>query len=313
MYAQTIVPTGNLPDPTYIFSPIIGNGKHWEFGLGLTGHLLLWQKGIEQRLLIYAEGNITHLFKNTQKRSFDFCQNGFMSRYMLLKEFDSSNNYIGLINAINFVTRDADVTIKLKADFSAKLSYYHCNFGFDFGYNIYGNTKEEVCIKNCTNPLDERFFGFKGTQGVCAIQYNEDAGNLGTLTGNNPSINSTANNATIYSGGTVDNAINIPSPAGTVDTAWNNTAIAGDPISNAIIAFDSEPPVFISIKDLNRRSAESQSILTHKIFGHLSHTWHSRKFEPQIGIGGEVEFNGKACEQKYTDNWGIWLKGGLAF
>ncbi len=314
LYLQTVVPTGNLPNPEFIFSPIVGNGKHWEFGLGLTGHTLLWQKGTEQRLLIYAEGNITHLFANTQKRSFDFLNNCFFSRYMLLKEFDSSGNYIGnLINAINFATREAQVDVKVKADFSAKLSYYHCDFGFDFGFNIYGNTQEHVCIKNYTNSLDERFFGFKGTQGVCAIQYNEVSGNLGGLTGQTPEINSTESNATISSPGSIDNPVNISGPVGTVDVTWDNTATTGSPISSATIALDSQPPVLISVKDLNPKSAESQSILTYKMFFNFCHTWHAVRFMPQLGIGGEVEFNGKSKEQKYADQWGIWLKGGLAF
>ena len=74
-------------------------------GLGVSGHLILWEQDTNHSLAIYLEGNATHLFKNSQHRSFDFCKNGLLSRYMLLKELDDSLMYTGnLINGINLIT-----------------------------------------------------------------------------------------------------------------------------------------------------------------------------------------------------------------
>ena len=63
---------------------------------------------IKFNISFWMEGNATHMFKTHQKRSFDFTVNGLLSRYILLKEYDVNNNYIGrMINAINFATRNA--------------------------------------------------------------------------------------------------------------------------------------------------------------------------------------------------------------
>ena len=91
-FFQFVAPTGNKANPTYIFSPVIGNGKHYEFGAGITAHSILWYGCADQSIGVYFEGNVTHLFKNTQKRSFDFKNNGPLSRYLLLKEIDTVSN-----------------------------------------------------------------------------------------------------------------------------------------------------------------------------------------------------------------------------
>jgi len=36
-------PTGNRPLGAFLFEPIIGNGKHWEVGAGLTSHTNIWK------------------------------------------------------------------------------------------------------------------------------------------------------------------------------------------------------------------------------------------------------------------------------
>ena len=151
-FFQFVAPTGNKADPSYIFSPVIGNGKHYEFGAGLTAHSIFWYGCADQSIGVYFEGNVTHLFKNTQKRSFDFKENGPLSRYLLLKEIDTVSNmtnaYTGkLINAINVTTREATVNIAIKGDASLKFAYRNSGFGLDVGYNMYGLSKEKLCIK----------------------------------------------------------------------------------------------------------------------------------------------------------------------
>lgn len=185
-FVITVVPTGNRPKAKYIFEPLVGNGKHWEFGGGLTTHLSTANPCFNAG--IYIEGNVTWVFNTHQIRSFDFTNNGPLSRYMLLKEFDpvcndSSNNPLGefqdsfeynerLMNAINFATRNCEVHVGLKSDVSAKAYVSAGNWALDAGYNFWYRNKETICIRTeCPCYLDQRFLGFKGTEQVCCNNY----------------------------------------------------------------------------------------------------------------------------------------------
>lgn len=82
-YLAGAAPTGNSPHPAYLFSPVIGNGKHWELGGGVTGHWIFWTNEYENKQCgIYADAVVTHLFGAQQCRTFDL-KNKPMSRYML--------------------------------------------------------------------------------------------------------------------------------------------------------------------------------------------------------------------------------------
>ena len=215
-FFQFVAPTGNKANPTYLFSPVIGNGKHYEFGAGLTAHSILWYGCADQSIGIYFEGNVTHLFKNTQKRSFDFKNNGPLSRYLLLKEIDTVSNmtnaYTGkLVNAINVTTREATVNIAVKGDASLKVASRNAGFGIDVGYNMYGLSKEKLCIKErspsalLAKSPSVRYViqGLQPTQG-----FNGCSGDFVT---NNPQVlnlNSSNPSATIYNG---ERAISNPS------------------------------------------------------------------------------------------------------
>ena len=312
-YVQAVVPTGNKPNPKFIFSPIVGNGKHWELGAGFSAHRLLWESGVDQSLKIYAEGNVTHLFKNRQLRSFDLCSGPF-SRYLILKEFEADEiTYKGLITAIDVTTQLADITIALKADISIKLSYHHNNFGIDFGYNIYGHTRETLHLVKNQLECDNRKFGIKGTQGICCQEYNTAAGIIGTPTGNSSSLNSTENSTTICNPGPIDNPSEVFISPDTICVSWDNTATTGDSISSALIAQDSNPPIIISSRNINPCSGASCQLLTSKIFAHLNYSWFESSYLPHIGVGAEIEIDGRADVNKGANYWGIWIKGGLTF
>ncbi len=313
LYAQIVAATGNKPNPEYLFSPVIGNGKHWEAGIGISGHMLLWECGIEQELNIYIEGNVTHMFKNRQLRSFDFIENGLLSRYLLLRELNADMSYKGLTNGINFCTRPADVTVKVKADFSIKLGYNYEGFEVDLGYNIYGNTHEEICIIKKPLPIDSQYFGIKSTQGIYATQASLAGGIITGYTGVIEPINATVSNATVCNQGLIDNPENIDNSITTAALAWNNTAVIGNNISQAIVAQNSNPVQLVNVNDLNPLSAASCSNLTQKIFGYINYIYDCNNINPFIGIGAEVEIDGRKHADKRADRWGIWIKGGAHF
>jgi hypothetical protein len=168
-------PTGSRPDGTFLFEPLIGNGKHWEFGVGFSGRVLVWEKDGEQELSLFADLNFTHLFKSCQRRSFDLCENGFGSRYILLKQFDSDGNYAGtLLPAINVTTLSCDVRIDLQFEFLAMLGYTYNGLVFDIGYNGWIRSKERITLNEC---IPNHTYGLKGIQNVVT-----DLGQLSPIT-----------------------------------------------------------------------------------------------------------------------------------
>lgn len=280
-----VVPTGNRPTGEFLFEPIVGNGHHWEAGLGFTGHLIVWEYGAERSIAIYTIFNMTHLFNARQKRSFDLCENGFASRYILTKEFDENHNYNGtIIPLINRTTLDCKVKTGFQLDFVVMAGYTGSCFDWDLGYNGWMRTKESICI---TGGIPANMLGLKGLQNV-----NTTAG----------VSNATQSRATI-------NGNNICDPQ------------AGLLINQAFLA-DIDSPVFITQQEINRKSAANPRTFTHKIFGGIDYhhdvcwAWWRTYF---IGIGASAEFESLnprlviKANKNSISQWSMWLKTGLAF
>ena len=317
-YGQVVCPTGNKPHGRTIFEPIVGNAKHWELGIGISGHLVLWSRDLDHSIALYIEGNATHQFKNTQMRSFDFCHNGFLSRYMLLKKLDlidGSYQYAGnLVNAINVTTMPVDVSVAIKGDISAKISYRSPCYIVDLGYNFYGKTEEKI------HGVGRRdgSFGIKGIEGVCALEYATEGTvppvDFGPLV-RKQSLNSTEHNATIRQPAATDNPQELPkeSPTDIVVTAFSRQegTVEGPGV---IQAFASNPPILIG--QLHKETGRMPAEATHKVFGYLGYNLYTCDwfYNPYIGIGGELELDARACSQRTALNqWSVWVKGGFEF
>jgi hypothetical protein len=231
VYLKYVAPTGTRIDACHAknaFSPVVGNGRFQELGGGITAHAELWNCDDNHSITMYLEGYAVHKFSTCQVRTFDL-KNGCLSRYLLLKEFTrgstgefSANG--NLISAVNWATRFADVSVDVLGDASLKFVYRHCGWSFGLGYNIYGSTKENVCLKGtfADSSLNNRFFGIKGcspvqVQGIgtelnTAVPAAEVTSAAGTnaitfnpLAGSTP-FTATQSNATIFACGTTDSA-----------------------------------------------------------------------------------------------------------
>lgn len=320
LYAQFVAPLGNRPDPRFLFSPIVGNAKHFEAGAGLSGRMLLYQWGPDTSLNIYLEGNVTHLFKTRNVRTFDFCNNGLFSRYLLLKEYLADGvTYAGrTISAADFTTRAVTVSVPVKGDVSAKLAYRTNWIDVDLGYNFYGHHSEKLCLDEKCNIQAKGLYGIKGTEGVCYTEYavNPD-GTFGTLVGSGP-LNSTQSNATIYGGALTDNPITPPviNP-GDVTVAWNNTRTTGSITGpDIILAQNSNPPVLVRTRDLNLKSGTACEFATHKFFMYVGKTYDNYWCDKTgyFGLAVEAEFEALARNERSSLNqWSIYLKGGLSY
>lgn len=226
---------------------------------------------------------------------------------MLLKELTCEQNYAGnMLNAIDYATKSIRAGSLVVGDASVKLSYYIYNFGIDVGYNVWGTTAEKIhLVKNIyPSDLNHRSFGIKGTSGVCYRILNTDTGVI--IQGD--SLNTTENKSTATNNGRINNPRNIVLPQSEVAIAWNSPDN-----DSLILAKKSSPPIRIYLSDLNKCSAALPAQLSHKFFAHIDYTKFAVDWEPEIGVGGEVEFNGRPKLKSTVSQWGIWVKGLIAF
>ena len=316
---RAAAPTGNRPHGTYIFEPIVGNGKHWELGGGLNSWWTWWKSCDENRnLTVYLDAYVTHMFKTRQCRTFDLVDKP-LSRYMLAMQFQSadieylttgSTNISGSVapayqfNNIftpiaNLTTIPVDVSYAAQGEAILKFAYTHCNFQFDLGYDFWGRTCAK--IKKCCNSFADNVWGLKGDAFVYGFPGNTDV--------NSPAIplSATESAATIY-GGTNN------WPDGSSDEFWNQNP----GIDNASPAYNgntgsslelltheigdssfwyqvntSYQPVLLTSDDIDTCSAQTKAY-SNKLFTHFNYTWKEHKcWTPYLGIGGEVEFGSR--------------------
>jgi len=354
-FIYAAAPTGNRPCGKYLFESVVGNGKHWELGGGLSGSWIFYRnEDCEDRYVgLWLDATIAHLFKASQCRSFDIC-NKANSRYTLLQEMTTADGnltgeadaytpvkyqYAGnLIPAINWSTFNVDVKINVQADIALKLGWVRDNWEFDLGYNLYARTGETFCCKDCDDcnndccgeTVTSKSYALKD----CLSVYGRYG--AGTII----PLGNTANDATISSCGTVDNAQTA------FYTDGGHNAVYLVPTASDVPVTSSVQPVLLSRSDLNL--GKSPSAITHKVFGHISYTWKDTDecWVPFLGIGGEVEFAqntdccndcGDTCAPCSTTNgtttttncnscddccdkrrggfsiWGLWVKGGVSF
>ncbi len=306
VYLIAIAPAGNVPRSEFIFEPIVGSGRLWELGPGISGHVDLMRCGLHI-LSLSGNGYLSHQFKKFQRRSFDLIEHGPLSRYMLLKEFDSEGTYTGsLINAVDFTTRAVRVGGSAKLDAALKLTYYYDRWGLDLGYNIYARSKEKIRLQEHFHPsdLNNRRFGIKGTEGAYYRILDTDADTIEGL----EKLNSVQQQARINQGGPVSNPAAIELETGEVAITWDSPTVP--PFK---LALESVPPLIITTESLDLISGTVPHQLTHKFFVHLSYTAGNRPWEPQIGIGGELEADGKERLLGALNQWGVWVKVAVSF
>lgn len=161
---RVAIPTGTKPEVNCLFSPVVGNGKHWAIGAGFSGHGLIWEKDGEQEWNVVVDAHAFHLCKNKQLRSFDFVKNGFGSRYILAKLFDESETYTRTtIPIINATTLPCQVKVNIEFEGAVMFAYHYNCFGFDIGWNAWLRSRERIL---CPEFFADNRLGLKGIQNV---------------------------------------------------------------------------------------------------------------------------------------------------
>jgi len=314
-------PTGNRPDGTVLFEPMVGNGNHWEVGAMWTSHVIFWRSEDEDNHLGgYLDANITHLFKTSQKRCFDLCGKP-MSRYMLAEkmktsvvdlagadmqaadtsvtgqtgvkpthQFDNKYAPVG-----NLTCSEVDVSIGVQADVVAMLNYTHGGFSFDVGYNLWARSCEKIEL-NCDCPprISKELWALKGDARTYGFQ---------PATANPPAaaipLSATESKATIFKGtnqGMTDGlkfnlGVDAPKFAQVAEITTGQSIQYKTPSTDIMDQVKtSVQPILIKQGDINLNGARTKG-LSHSLFMHFSYAWvDNEDWTPSLGIGFQGEF-----------------------
>ena len=322
---QLAIPLGSRPHGEFLFEPIVGNGHHYELGVGITAHALTWENVEKnERVDFFIDITINHMFKTTQRRAFDL-KGKPNSRYMLAEKMSPiiSNNLTGngttpivqfdreVSSIVNFTTRDITVSINAQADIALSLSYTYNHNYWTIGYDAWKRGCENISLKNC-NDFPENIWAIKGDAQVYG--FIGTSSNVSDLpVGTAVPLSATESEATINYGknlpkqGVSSNAternlqiqtaqrnpnIDFPQPA----FAGNNQYLVAslNDLSPTNQINTSIQPVLISVTDLDLNSAATSGF-SHKLFTHFDHHIHTYgRAESHIGFGSEIEFGRQA-------------------
>ena len=375
-------PTGNRPEACYLFEPIVGNGKHWELGGLVRGEYVFWEDCDQtHRVTGFTQANITHLFNAKQRRTFDLCGKP-LSRYALAEKLGPNSDFPYLYGATNdseFLCPDPEdltnptlsnyqfaneytpvanlttfcvnVSAAVQVDWVAMLTYSHCNFTWDLGYNLWYRSCENISFRDCDGVIPANTWALKGDAYVYGFESCDDA----PFTQDTPvALAATQSNATIHAGtnnGSTTNAgIDNAQFAYGGDAATNPTAFTAldENTVSANNTRTSIQPVFLSTDDIDLCCARTKGF-SNKIFTNVSYYWENECWHPYLGIGAEGEFGSSdkrdckdktcatdcatnscatnvcntscdPCGSKNNDcrkcslsQWGVWIKGGFVF
>lgn len=327
MNLRTVIPTGNHSLSLVLFEPMVGNGGHWEFGLGFTGHAFVWDScNGKHSCAIYGDLNVTHLFPSRQRRSFDFRFNGAVSRYITLEAIgnpvveglilgeplDPSSLPIPdapaqqqyhsvLVPAVNVTTFDANVSVALQADFVLKIAYFYEGLNVDLGYNLWARTAERIA--RCAS-LPSNAFAIKGDAQVYG--FTEAPAEFVAL-------NATQSKATLFAGqgtGNVDFInTNADNPAQAFFGATQLTQATGD------FVYASKQAILLSDNDIDNLSAASPASISQTLFFHTAYSWPSCMYgSPYVGAGAEYTVDGSGSRRHTAlSEWALWIKTGVSF
>jgi len=325
------MPTGTRPHGEYLFEPTIGNGKHWELGVGFSGHWNFWTSCNEcWTWAAFCDVNVTHLFATQQCRTFDLkCKP--LSRYMLAGKYDTpvrnlkygspgepegapSKQFKGIYTPVaNLTTMSVDVSSAAQADMVLMLQgVWNNKWSFDLGYNFWARSCEKIDpICGCCNGFEDNAWGLKGD----AFMYGFEKDTPIVFDDGTP-LSATQSKATICKGtntGNVDenpwfqnSGVDNRKPSLDSDATALLTFDPAQGTASAVQVYTSVEPMLINFCDIDINGARTKG-LTHKLFANIDYTWCececSERWTPYLGVGFEVEFaHRNDCEDDCCGN-----------
>lgn len=251
----------------------------------------------------------------------------------------------------NLTQMKVNVRVNLEADVVIKATYYSCAWSVDVGYEFWGISCEKISAHACNPALNGSTWALKGDANVIGFA-NDIASTPVRLTAAqaDATINSGTNN---YQGSNPDNGgINGVRPTanpgitnpivliGANGATGNVDVNDRTPAAGQVPTRSSNPVPFIQQCDVDFKGNRG---ISNKLFMHISYDWCKESHTTYLGAGGEVEFDRKNpcsskecsactenckprgcqlfcpiraqqhCELCAINQWGIWVKAGVAF
>jgi hypothetical protein len=338
---QTAAPTGNRRRAEFVMQPVVGNGNHWELGGGLDLHYTFWRGESEDRsMTFFLDADITHLFGGNEQRTFDL-KDKTNSRYMLASRMTRNvvNSLQGATNnnplsasftpstyqfnyeyapVANLTTLDVRVSVGVQADIVAMFTYKCGNFNFDFGYDFWGRSCEDISCPNDCNPCSQSLCSINGTNQWAlkgdARMFGYDINGTGGITVNTAvALGSSESNADIHGGTNINATVDSITPGLITNPRLQNVGVdypqfavagTGTPPDRLIHTpstqggvntagqqiMTSIQTVLLSCDDIDLEATRG---ISNTVFANVSHSWERDNRTTFLGIGASAEF-GKA-------------------
>ncbi len=246
----------------YLFEPTIGTAGRFGTGICVEASAKLYERDTK-KFNYYFHADVTHIFGANMRRSYDYTNNGKGSRYLLIRKhsaFDALEKTDGVLSSINVTSLRAKISMDVLYDVQMLFRWSFKRWNFDFGYKLYGHTKEkhEKWIDTIT-PATFTFYAAG----------NANVEGLGGATGA----------VKLFPDITID---------GTQGTAGANMT---DATALSIAG--------ITEKNLNISSGLQPSVVSHCVYAGFTYSWDSTIKQPFISIGGgyEMSSGNKALHQ----------------
>ncbi len=332
VYAKAILPTGTSFCANYMkytFSPIVGNGKHYELGGGISAGAEVWCNDCDSSTLkINFDGYATHMFSNTQFRTFDIATTAGtilpMSRYMLLKQFTQDSTvaagncsdaiaYGGvLVSAGDVNAQNVCISVAARGEAVLDIVYRHCDWELGGGYAFSGQTAEKFstcsnsCSTSCTTPAASTtgfLYGFKGLTDESDLLLTVNATPT-TVTGTGTSLAYVT-----LKGDVVAVSVKTNSDIDPKATAYSYdpTRITGQ---TPTVAADLTNGNLFTLPAPNCSGLMNGQML-HRLFGHVDYVWSDSCWMPTLGVVGSVGFS--TSSNITAEYWDIGARFGFAY
>lgn len=299
-YLKFVIPTGTQVNECFVqttFNNFIGNGRHFEFGIGLSAHTNFWVCD-ESSFGIYGDAYITHLFGATQTRTFDLP--GLpMSRYALVYNVTGAEGALatGKIQALGDVNVvDTAVTAAAHGEVVVDLIWACKNFEAGIGYSYKGQSAEKGDCSPCSSDGAPGNFAYVGNapQRYFGVGVSSDKESDALV--KNTKADATAETTT--------SPFWLDTPTGLVSSVSNG--------ENPAMVYGENAAIANALVQLPNTEGNSSGFMPAQnlnlIFGHLDYVWRDCAWQPEVGILGSIGFG------KHTAAyWDIGGRIGFAF
>lgn len=322
LYLKFVIPTGTKINACFlenVLSPVIGNGRHFEFGVGASAHANFMVCDTSA-WAIMADGYITRMFGTNQTRTFDLPGQP-MSRYALAYPvtMDANNTYsvdsstIAAIGDVNLYNGNVAAN---RGELIVDLIYSNCNWEIGGGYALAAQSSEQMSCGSCstTNNLNNGSFTSPVVTGYGIVgQTLQNMIGVGTIL--------PAAATTTYVDGFVTTALGTGTGPFTVPVQFFNlgaTNQVSEIADGESAAYTYGTPVSAdaqTLADVGEFTGNCSGLMgrqvLNRIFGHVDYIWRDCSWQPEIGVVGSIGFS--PCNSLTAAYWDVGGRVGFAF